>query len=247
MRSDFHVHYLYYGVAFVKGISDYYKTFPVKKFRAGQIILSQGEVPTVAYAIKKGVVKSFNITGEGEEKPIAFDVTNELFPIGWVFSKLAYAQFYYGAFTDCELYCIPRDDYIEHLQANPSSLYESLDYFISRYLNFQMRVDALEQSKASAKLLQTLRFLCLRFGYEQTQDVVKIKLPFTQQELANFMGLTRETTATELKKLQRKGVVSYRNQKYSVRKDRLNDLLDEEYEQGLIKEDESSPLLQNVE
>ena len=67
--------------------TDFFKSYPRKSYKAGEIILSQGEVPTYAFAIKKGVVKSFNITSDGEEKPIAFDMKNEFFLVDWFFSK----------------------------------------------------------------------------------------------------------------------------------------------------------------
>ena len=53
----------------------------------------------------------------------------------------------YEAFTDCEVYSIPRSDYLEFLQATPEVVYERFTDFVDRYLNFQMRINALEQSK----------------------------------------------------------------------------------------------------
>lgn len=72
------------------------------------------------------------------------------------------------------------------------------------------------------------------------KHTVKILLPLTQQDLANFMGLTRETTSIELKKLQDQKILSYRQQKYTVHTNRLNELLDEEYDQGRLKPERKS-------
>jgi CRP/FNR family transcriptional regulator len=216
----------------VNKAKDFYDKYPVKRFQKGEIVLVQGEVPKSAYIIKKGVVKSYNLTAQGEEKPIGFDSAGDLFPVAWTFGKARFAQFYHEAFTDCEVFCIPSGEYIDFLKRDPEQLFESFNVFISRYINHQMRINALEQSKAASKVLYTIHFLCLRFGHEVKQDVVRIDLPLTQQDLANFMGLTRETTGIELKKLQRKGVLSYRKQNYVVKTDKLDELLDEDYDQG---------------
>lgn len=208
--------------------------YHVRRFQKGEIIMVQGETPSCAYVVKRGAVKTYNLTSQGEEKPIAFDIKNEIFPIGWVFSKTARAQYYYEAFTDCELYCVPPQDLIAFMMRDAETLFEYFNYFVSRYLNFQMRINALEQSKAAYKVLNTIHFLCIRFGNEIKKDTVKIQLPLTQQDLANFMGLTRETTGIELKKLQRQGILTYRKQNYIVNTDKLNDLLDEEYDQHEI-------------
>ncbi len=204
--------------------------YRVAKFSRGEIILFEGEVPNCAYIVKKGVVKTYNLTSDGQEKPISFDVDMEMFPIGWVFSKLRSTQYFYEAFTDCSVYCVPREDLINFIKHNPKLLFSYFDYFVSRYLNYQMRVNALEQSKAADKVLHTLYFLCVRFGHDIRKNVVKIMLPLTQQDLANFMGLTRETTGIELKRLEKNGVISYNRQNYIVRTDKLNELLDEEYD-----------------
>lgn len=209
------------------------KQYHTRRFQKGEIVLVQGEVPTCAYVIKTGIVKTYNLTAEGDEKPISFDGKDEVMPIGWVFHKLRYAQYYYEAFTDCELYCIPRDEYTTFLKRDPGVAFEMYSDLVSAHINYQMRVNALEQSKASDKVLNTLHFLCLRFGKDVQQDTVRIELPLTQQELANFMGLTRETTGIELKRLQKKGIITYRRQNYVVKTSELNDLLDEDYDMGI--------------
>lgn len=206
----------------------------LQHFSKGEIILVQDEIPATGYLIKKGIVKTYNLTSQGEEKPISFDIKGEVFPIAWVFSKVKVTQYFYEAFTDCEVYCIPRSEYILFMRENPGPLFDMFDYFVSRQLNYQMRINALEQSKASSKVLHTVHFLALRFGKEGKKDTVEIPLPLTQQDLANFMGLTRETTSVELKKLQTEGVIDYRNQMYTVRTDKLDDLLDDDYDQGRI-------------
>lgn len=215
-------------------IQEFYDRYTVKRFLKGEIILVQGEVPKSTYIVKKGVVKSYNLTAQGEEKPIDFNLAGNLFPESWTFGKARFAQFYHEAFTDCQVYCVPATDYIDFLKSDPDLLYTSFEAFISRYINYQMRINALEQSKAAAKVLYTIQFLCLRFGHDVQNDTVLIDLPLTQQDLANFMGLTRETTGIELKKLQRKGVLSYRKQKYVVKTDKLEEYLDEDYDQGHI-------------
>ncbi len=206
----------------------------VKRYRKGEIILVQGEVPQSMLLLKKGIVKTYNLTAQGEEKPISFDAEGEIFPVAWTFGRARYAQYYYEAFTDCEVYSIPRNDYLEFLQSTPEVVYERFTDFVDRYLNFQMRINALEQSKAASKILNTLHFLCLRFGRDVRKNVVHIQLPLTQQDLANFMGLTRETTGIELKKLQRQGLLDYKRQNYFIKTDKLNELLDEEYDQGWL-------------
>lgn len=204
--------------------------YHTRKFEKGEIILVQGETPDCTYVIKKGVVKTYNLTSQGEEKPLGFDTSGDIFPIAWVFGQTNPVNYYYEAFTDCELYCLPREDYKAFISKSISRLYSALEDMVAKHTLYQLRVNALEQSKAALKVLNTIHFLCLSYGSEIKKNTVKIEVPLTQQDLANFMGLTRETTGIELKKLQRTGVLTYKRQNYIVRTDKLNDLLDEEYD-----------------
>ncbi len=219
----------------MKEFKDFLNQYRVKSFRKGEIILCEGEVPAACYVIKSGTVKSYNLTLDGQEKPISFDTELEAFPLGWAFKKLKFSQFFYEAFTNCELYVVPADDYVRFLRSHPEVLYDAFEFMLDRYLNFQMRVNALEQSKAVDKVIHTLHFLSVRFGKDVKPNLVKIELPLTQQDLANIMGLTRETTGIELKKLERNGIIRYRRQNYLIYTDKLNELLDIEY--GSVKLD----------
>lgn len=218
----------------MKRLQKLLENYHSKTFAKGEIILFEGEEPSCAYVVKKGVVKTYNITSEGQEKPISFDVEYETFPIGWVFGLLKRSQYYYEAFTDCEVWCVPRAEFMDKIRGNQDLLFVMFRHYINHLLNIQMRLNALEQSKASDKILYTIHFLALRFGEDVREDVVQVNLPLTQQDLANFMGLTRETTGIELKKLEKAGVLRYNRQQYIVNTDKLNDLLDDEYAAGRI-------------
>ncbi len=201
--------------------------YPSKKFPRGSTIIEQGDRPEHAYVVRSGFVKVFNITAAGEERPVLFDLTYEVFPIGWVFGKIDHSYFFYEAFTDTELYMVPREDYIAYLKQNPDMMYKALDYYVERHISHQLRMHALEQSRACDKVLYTLEFLCRRFGIAGDNDTIELKLPLTQQDFANFIGLTRETTAIELKNLQRQGVVTYKAQAFTVNGKKLTALLEE--------------------
>lgn len=219
----------------MKSLQSFVRDFPVKKFARGEIILCEGEVPTSAYVIKSGIIKSYGLTSEGLEKPLTLDNELDIFPIGWVFGKIKHSQYFHEAYTNSEVYVVTRDALVKFIRSKPDVLYDMAQSFIDEYLNFQMRINALEQSKASEKVLHTVHYLCLRYGKDIKADTVRIQLPLTQQEMANIMGLTRETTGIELKKLEKAGVIEYRRQNYIVKTNKLNELLDEDYTLGIIR------------
>lgn len=199
----------------------------LRTYNAGSTVLYQGEVPRSACIIKKGVIKAFNISANGEEQIVTFYIEGEIFPAPWVFGKAPSTIYFYEAVTDCELYFVPREDFRKFMNERSHVLQAVLDYYVTISTSMSIRISALEQPKAREKIMYTLYFLCQRYG-ELEKAKSKIRLQLTHQQLANLVGLTRETTATELNKLKRQKILDYANQTYSIDQPKLLEILGED-------------------
>ena len=194
--------------------ANYLKTFldrqPVRKFKKGEIIIFQGEAPRHAFAVKTGTVKSYNLSVGGDEKPVGFYEGGNVFPSSWVYGKTPGSIYYYEAFTpEVEVYLIDRRTYMNFIKKSPELLYQEMERLMSDLLGSTMRLNALQHSRASDKLIYTLHYLALTHGEPADKGVIEITLDLTHQDFANLTGLTRETAATELNKLKRQGIISY--------------------------------------
>jgi CRP/FNR family cyclic AMP-dependent transcriptional regulator len=215
--------------------SRYYETFlerhPVKTFKKGEIIIFQGEAPRSAYVVKTGTIKAYNLSVGGDEKPVAFYDTGSVFPDAWVYGKMSSAIYYYEAFTaEAQLYAIDREEYLSFIKRHPELLYQELERYLMDQLGKSMRLNALQHSRASDKLLYTLHYLALSHGRQAAPQQIEITLELTHQDFANLTGLTRETAATELNKLKHEGVISYDKHKpYRLNLAKLTRLLNDQY------------------
>jgi CRP/FNR family cyclic AMP-dependent transcriptional regulator len=203
------------------------KQYPVKRFSAGDMILYQGEVPNAAYVVKSGLVKAYNISSQGDEKPIAFSGDMEILSPAWVFGKSNSSMYFYEAHTDCALYALPKDDLLDLAKQDKDILYFLLDRFVTANTAGSLQLHALEHSKAADKILHMLFYLCQVHGQALDSGHMLINLPLTQQNLANLLGLTRETTGIELLKLKHSGVLAFSRKKYRVDKEKLTQLIGE--------------------
>jgi CRP/FNR family transcriptional regulator, cyclic AMP receptor protein len=200
----------------------------IRKFPAGSTILYQGEVPRSAYIIQSGVVKSFNISGEGSEQIINFHVAGEVFPLGWLWNKTNVSIYFFEAMADTTLLLVSKDKLQSYVANNPKIMSDMLDYTVGNYTAAMLHICALEQAKASQKILYTLYYLCGRFGKENANKSTDISLQLTHQDIASLVGLTRETTATELNKLKKDGILTYRNKQYQVKVPNLLEAMGED-------------------
>jgi CRP/FNR family cyclic AMP-dependent transcriptional regulator len=204
---------------------------PVRTFKKKEIIVFQGEAPRSAFVVKTGTVKAYNLSVGGDEKPVAFYQCDSVFPASWVYGQEASATYYYEAFTpQVEVYAIDRQEFVSFIRKRPELLYQELQRALVDQLGGSIRLNALQHSRASDKLIYTLHYLALSHGKPIGPGKIELTLDMTHQDLANLTGLTRETAATELNKLKKQGIIKYgKHIPYQLNLTQLARLLNDEF------------------
>jgi CRP/FNR family cyclic AMP-dependent transcriptional regulator len=199
--------------------------YELKTYEKGQIILLKDESPKGAYIIQSGLVKTYTITSGGTERLIAIHSKNEDLPIGYAFGIIEKSQFFYEAYSRCTLRIIPREAYLLHLHKNLESFHARHVQLQTMLLSSFERVNALEQSRAIDKIAYTLTYMVEKVGVRLRPHKTRWQLAMTQQEIADLLGLTRETTGIELKKLEMKNLISHSRKKYIFYAERMQKYL----------------------
>src|SRR5665647_938297 len=128
---------------------EFLSKYPTRTFKKGEIIIFQGEAPRSAYVVKSGTVKAYNLSVNGDEKPVAFYTNYSTFPGSWVYSKMPSAIYYYEAFTpEVSLHVVNREDYVTFVRSDPEVLYSELQRYVTDQLGKSMRLNALQHSRA---------------------------------------------------------------------------------------------------
>lgn len=208
---------------FTEFISDY----PSQTFKKGETILLKNEKPKAVYIIESGLVKTYTITSSGYERVITIDKRGEDFPIGFATGLLDSSQFFYEAFTKCTIRLVPREKYLQHITTNMQSMYKQHVRTTSLLLSTLSRVQALEQPTAGRKIAYTLLYVASRFGVI-LRPTKQLRISITQQEIANSLGLSRETANVELKKLETMKLISHSRKSYTLYTERLKKYIGDE-------------------
>ena len=209
-------------------LNDLLNSYTLRKFKKGQTLLFQGEVPRYAYVVKSGTVKTYNISPLGEEQLISLSSEYDILPEAWFLGEASVAYYFYEAFTDCTVYAIPRDELVKKVQDNPEFTSQLLRRFMRLYVGASVHINALEQPRSRDKLIHLMHYLMMRFGEDIDKNHTKINLRLTHQTLANMLGITRETIATEIARLRREKVLDYKQQSYIINKPILLQLRNDE-------------------
>jgi CRP-like cAMP-binding protein len=199
-----------------------------RRFKAKTPVIYQGEIPRSGFFIQKGIIKSYTLQMNGEEQIAAFFGPGDFFPLPWLFGKTTSSIYYHETLEACEVISVTRADTENYILANPQLKDYLLDKLVSDQAAYLMRITALEQSRAVEKILFTLYYLLYQFGDNILGDDYLIDIKLTHATIASLVGLTRETTATELNKLKRKGVLSYSKKLYRVNRKKLEKTMGED-------------------
>jgi CRP/FNR family transcriptional regulator, cyclic AMP receptor protein len=202
--------------------------YPWRQFKKGQTILFQGEVPRYAYVIKEGVVRTYNISANGDEQIITLSAPYDILPEAWYLRDASTAYYFYGAYTDCKVYLVPREELLHKVASQPELSQALLQRAMRLHVGAKVHINALEQPKSRDKLVYLLYYLMLRFGDDASKGKQRINLRLTHQTLADMLGTTRETIALELSRLRKEHVIDYSQQLYTVDTAKLQALRNDE-------------------
>ena len=158
---------------------------------------------------------------------VSIDRRGEDFPVGFALHLIDKSQYFYEAFTRCTIRLVPREQYLAHLHSNVESMYKRQVNMTMLLLSTLSRVHALEQSNASDKIAYTLLYMADQLGVILRPYTTRLKISVTQQEIADSLGLTRETASIELRKLEMMKLIAHSRKNYVLHIERLKKYLDE--------------------
>lgn len=207
-------------------LEEFIQKYPLRKFDKDQILLVQDERPRDIFYVKSGFIKGYDINVDGIEQHIWLGGHGDVIPYEWLFSAVPSTLLFYSAFTYLEVYVVNRQEFLDFLAVNPDVVLYIAKDIATKLSELTEKLTATEKPKASEKIVYMLNILAKRFGTANAEgDKSEITVPLTQQDIANLLGLTRETVATELKKLKDKGFVYYDKWQFVVHTDKLAELM----------------------
>lgn len=188
----------------------------IRQYPKKRTILFQGEIPRSVAVLQKGMVKVYGITSSGDQRTVTLLTAGDVFPVAWVADKSSVCLYYYEALTDCTVLAVSKDEFNKAVQNDAALRDQVYANYLSHYIASTMHIYALEHSHAQDKLIYILQYLVARFGEKQPDGRHRIALRLSHQDIAEMVGITRETTAVELHRLKKKGYIDYQRFTYYV-------------------------------
>jgi CRP/FNR family cyclic AMP-dependent transcriptional regulator len=176
--------------------------------RAKQVVLAQGERSDEMYAVIHGRLKVMRSNTEGRELTLA------ILEAGEVFGELAMLDggprtATIEALEDCELLVLQRAMVDQYLNNHPLVMRSMIQTLCERLRSADELVQDTLFLPLPQRLAKVLRQLAQNHG-DHSADGIRIDLKLTQQELANFVGATRESVNKQLSAWETQGWLNMR-------------------------------------
>lgn len=197
---------------------NFFSQFRTFKYAKGETILRSGDTPQGVYFVKSGYAKLNSVSQDGKELTMVIYEKGDFFPVVWTFFGMRASIYSFEAITDTEILRAPREKFIEFINSDREIFLEVTKGIITRFQTALRRMQYLTFGNASAKVASVLLICGKDFGVEKSNEI-EIQIPLTHREIANLVGVTRETVSLELKKFDKKGLIAY-NKKIITIKDK---------------------------
>jgi CRP/FNR family transcriptional regulator, cyclic AMP receptor protein len=190
------------------------------KYRANQIVSSQGDPAGSVFYIHKGKVKVTVVSVRGREAVVAIRGPDEFCGEGALTGQPRRLSSI-TAITTAEIIRLKKETVIALLHREP----KFADFFLSHLLKRTARVEAdLVDQLFNSSEMRLARALLLLANYGNAVDPDPIPIHVTQETLAELIGTTRSRVNFFMNKFRKLGLIDY-NGKLEVRQALLNFVL----------------------
>lgn len=176
-----------------------------RKYKKGEMVFLQGDQLEGLYIINHGKIKIFRYTKEGKEQILY--ILSE----GDFFGELSLlnteeVNYYAEALEPVNLCLIKKSDFAEVLRENPKITIKVLEAISQRLSKLEILVQSLGTKEVEARIAQMLLELVDEFGIENS-SYTELTIPLTREDMANYIGVTRETISRKLSNFQEEGIL----------------------------------------
>ncbi len=172
----------------------------VRKFSANDMIYFQGDSPDCFYYLKKGRVRVFMTSVDGDERTLSIASKGELLGEAAFFDKLPRMS---GAVavTDVEVAPVNREELLSLIGRYPRLAMFLLEIQAGRVRELSSQLDSMSFQMADGRIARAL----LDNIDERSGE---LRVDFTHEQLSDIVGASRVTVSKTLARLRKKGILS---------------------------------------
>jgi CRP/FNR family transcriptional regulator, cyclic AMP receptor protein len=172
----------------------------------GTHVFMHGDPMTNVYFIQKGKIKIYRTDLQGREQIINVFGNGEMFPHHGFFRKDNYPA-HAEVMEDANLIYIPIHSFEDFLYTHPETCVKLFSVLGEKILELQNRLEEKMLHNTYEQIIMLLLRLAKSNGTKNNDDETRLTVQFTNRELANMIGSSRETVSRTLTQLKKKNFI----------------------------------------
>lgn len=176
-----------------------------RKYKKGDYILVPNEPMHCLFILNEGVVKITREASDNKEQILYLLSNNEFFGETNLFANIP-STMMAVALTDTVLCTISKAHFQGLIMKHPTIALKVLEELSLRLHKLEQKLENVGGKSIDDRLISLLDDFSDKYG-ESVQQGTMIHLPLNREEIANYLGLTRETVSRKLAKLHKSGTL----------------------------------------
>ncbi|WP_410511882.1 Crp/Fnr family transcriptional regulator [Paenibacillus sp. BR2-3] len=190
-----------------------------RKYSKGQPLILEEEPSDTLYIIKKGHVKLLKMTPQGKEQILHILTTGDFFGELNIFNSDELSNFSAYALKETDICLLTKADMEQLIKENPDISLRLLKTITKRLAHTENLAQSLATKDPEIRIAYMILELTDKYGKPQNGHI-HINLPLSREELANYVGVTRETISRKFSKFEELGIIELIGNKQMILKDR---------------------------
>ncbi len=209
------------GVAIFKGLPNqfiYDLSTRVRKvpYKKGNYIFQDFDEANALYFVKRGIIKVKKINAEGKELIIYIKQLGDILAEAYLFCKKGTVYHETAeALVDTEVFVLSHADLEDILTINPSACTTMVRFMGEQLHDFTAQLVDLTLLDVYSNTIKAIARLAYKIGYKVNNEM-RIEIPLSIQDLAKFIGASRESVTRVIKKLREQNIITIHNRKITI-------------------------------
>ncbi|RHW41293.1 Crp/Fnr family transcriptional regulator [Neobacillus notoginsengisoli] len=177
-----------------------------REFKKGAHVFMQGEPLKNVYFVYRGKIKIYKSDSSGKEQIVSIQKKGDMFPHVGFFRRGDYPAFA-EVLDPATLVIVPIANFEKVLIDNPELSIKLFKVLGERIVDLQNRLEEQILNNTNEQIIKLLVRLGKTHGTEQPDGRILLKAEFTNRDLANMIGTTRETVSRTLTRMKKEQLI----------------------------------------
>jgi CRP/FNR family transcriptional regulator, cyclic AMP receptor protein len=182
-----------------------------REWKKNSHVFLQGDPLENVYFIHEGKIKVYKSDANGREQIVAILKKGEMFPHVGFFRKGGYPG-YSEVLEQAQLVVVPISQFEKVLVENPHLSIKVFKVLGEKIVDLQERLEAQILNNTYEQIVKLLIKLGELHGEKLNEGKIVLKADFTNKDLANMIGTTRETVSRTLTRMKKDNLIAMDNE-----------------------------------